>query len=127
MHLFRAFGHRLSPYTISLTLPPRPLVDMSTDDELRSLTIVVLGNIAGIAAVAAQSCAMDMARLASSNSLHTEKSRMMTLGRIAAKLMEVRFMLEDPPASQQKTISRRLPRLLAQLEVVCSVRIFHTS
>ncbi|KAI9869218.1 MAG: hypothetical protein M1813_000006 [Trichoglossum hirsutum] len=92
---------------------------MSTQ-ELWDLAIIVTGNIAGVAADTAQTSLVGQARLRSTSALHLEKIRMMTLGVLAAKLIEVQFTLESPQSSQEETISRRLPRLLAQLEEVCT-------
>ncbi|KAI9766600.1 MAG: hypothetical protein M1840_006411 [Geoglossum simile] len=92
---------------------------MSTQ-ELWDLAIIVTGNIARVAADTAQTSLVGQARLRSTSALYLEKIRMMTLGVLAAKLIEVQFTLENPQSSQEKTISRRLPRLLAQLEEVCT-------
>ena len=100
------------------------LVKMCTQ-ELWGLAIVVTGNIAGVAADAANAAKTSLVgqtRLRSTSASQLEKIRILNLGVLAAKLIEVRFTLENPQSSQEETISRRLPRLLAQLEEVCTVR-----
>lgn len=85
--------------------------------ELWDLAIIATGSIAGVAADATTKT-----KLTSPSASKLEKIRILNLGVLAAKLIEVQFTLENPQPSQEETISRRLPRLLTQLEEVVTVR-----
>ncbi|KAF2851860.1 hypothetical protein T440DRAFT_467121 [Plenodomus tracheiphilus IPT5] len=93
---------------------------MTNVQELWESTISITGTVAGVAATAAHNSGPT--RLNTSLIATVSKTRMILLGRIAASLMMVNSSLKKPQSRQKEVIARRLPRLLEQLEVVCTWR-----
>jgi hypothetical protein len=89
--------------------------------ELWTFAIIVTGNVAGVAADAIHEPYAGHTRLSSAHILYIQKIRMMNLSYLAAKLIGVKHALASPQSSQERTIAKRLPALLAQLEHVCTV------
>ena len=89
--------------------------------ELWDFAIAVTGKVAGIAARAIEPVYVGHARLSPANVLFVQNPRDINLSFLAAKLLVVHDTLMSPQSRQVETIVRRLPRLLAQLERVCTV------
>ncbi|RSL53230.1 hypothetical protein CEP54_010489 [Fusarium duplospermum] len=80
--------------------------------ELKELAIKATLLMAEVTAKAAQELA--------ANTVDREKSRLTILSKIMGCLIQVYGALQDPVSGEEEKIASRLPRLLIQLETVCT-------
>jgi hypothetical protein len=98
-------------------------IDIIMDvQKLWDFAIVVTGNVAGVAADTIHLVPYASQMKMDSRTASVEKIRVMNLGFLSARLIEVKHTLEYFELHQEETIRRRLPGLLAQLEQACTVR-----